>query len=258
MSQVIMITSGKGGVGKSTVCANLGMKLALDGYKVCMIDADIGLKNLDIMMGLENRIMYDMNDVIQGICSIEKAMIRDKHCRNLFLLPSCKTMQIERVSGQDMQLVVKELKQIFDYILIDSPAGIETGFHHALSCSSMAIVVVQLEITSLHDADRVIGLLHRHGLKEIKLVINRVNPELIRKQVQLRIEDAVEWLSIDLLGLVYEDEKIALSISKGNIRSMEPSTLTHACFTTMVKRLNHELADIPKFKEKNLWQRMFS
>ena len=253
-----MITSGKGGVGKSTICANLGVMLAVDGFKVCMIDADIGLKNLDLIMGLENRVIYDMNDVIQGNCSIEKAMIRDKHCRNLFLFPSCKTLQMDRVKPNDMRMVVSELKNMFDFIIIDSPAGIESGFQQALSCSDSAIVVVQLEITSLHDADRVIGLLHKSDMKDIKLIINRVNPDYIKKGIQLKIEEAAEWLSIDLLGIVYEDALMMPAASKGNIRSLDKSSLTYECFLAIKKRLLHEIAEIPKYRDKSIWQRIFS
>lgn len=257
MAEVIMITSGKGGVGKSTVCTNLGMTLALDGYKVCMVDADIGLKNLDLLMGLENRVIYDMNDVLQGNCSIDKAMIKDKHCRNLYLLPACKTMHLDRLKPNEMKLVIDELRSSFDYILIDSPAGIESGFHQALSCSDRAIVVIQLEITSLHDADRVIGLLQKSHMKDIKAIVNRVHPPLIRQGIQLKVEDAIEWLSIDLLGIVYEDPLIVSAKGRGNIRCLDQKSLTYECFQSIKRRLNHENASLPKYREKRLWEKLF-
>lgn len=257
MAQVMMIASGKGGVGKSTICTNLGMTLAMDGYRVCLVDADIGLKNLDLLMGLENRVLYDMNDVLEGNCSIEKAIIKDKHCRNLFLLPACKTMHIHRIQPNDMNLVVNELKNVFDYILIDAPAGIESGFHQAMTCCESVIVVVQLEITSLHDADRVIGLLLKHDKKDIKLIVNRVHPPYIKKGIQMQVEDAVEWLSQEMIGLVYEDPDIVSAKGKGAIRCLDTQSLTHECFQSIKKRLLHEHTSIPKYRDKNLWQKIF-
>ncbi|NCC54663.1 MAG: septum site-determining protein MinD, partial [Erysipelotrichia bacterium] len=176
MGETIAITSGKGGVGKSNICLNIGVSLAKKGYKVCMLDMDLGLKNLDVLMGLENRVIYDLSDVMNAGCSLKQVMIKDKRLNNLYLIPACKSVHIERLKKTDVEKVVEHLKQQFDYVLLDSAAGLESGFYASISSADKIIVVATLDYTSLQDADRIIGLLMKEGIEDIHLILNKVNP----------------------------------------------------------------------------------
>ena len=245
MARVIMITSGKGGVGKTTVCANLGIALASLGKKVCMIDMDLGLKNLDVMMGLENRVFYDLKDAVEGRCPLSRAMIQDKRCENLFLMAACRTVNIGRLQDQ------------FDFILLDSPAGIERGFQYAMCCADEALVVVQLDIAALQDSDRVIGILLKEGKTTIRLVMNRVNPRYIEKGISLSVKEAADWLGLEVIGLVYEDENLIACNNRGVPMAFKRSTITSQCYTVIAQRLLGEKAALPKFKEKNIIQKLF-
>ena len=190
MGEAIAITSGKGGVGKSSVCINMGMVLAQKGYRVCLIDVDLGLKNLDVMLGLENRVIYDLKDVMEGRCTLANAMIRDKRQDNLYLLPACKTIHIQYFHGEDLKIVVEELKNQFDYILLDTPAGIESGFIHSIACVSRAIVVTTLDVTALQDADRIIGILMKEGMEHISFIVNRMNVHHMDRGISVSLEEA--------------------------------------------------------------------
>lgn len=215
MGEVIVITSGKGGVGKTTTTANIGTGLALRGNKVVLIDTDIGLRNLDVVMGLENRIVYDIVDVVEGVCRIKQALIKDKRYEGLYLLPAAQTRDKSAVTPAQMQKLSEELKQEFDYIIIDCPAGIEQGFKNAIAGADRAIVVTNPEISAVRDADRIIGLLEANEIRSPKLLINKVRVEMVKKGDMMNIEDILDILAIDLIGVVPDDEKIVISTNKG-------------------------------------------
>ena len=215
MGEVIVITSGKGGVGKTTTTANLGSSLALEGKKVVLVDTDIGLRNLDVVMGLENRIVYDIVDVVEEKCKLRQALIKDKRFKELYLLPAAQTRDKSAVNEEQMKNLVGKLKEEFDYILIDCPAGIEQGFKNAIAGADRAIVVTTAEISAIRDADRIIGLLESSNIKNPELVINRIRPNMVRKGEMMDVDDIVDLLSIDLIGVVPDDEYIITQTTKG-------------------------------------------
>lgn len=215
MSEVIVITSGKGGVGKTTTTANVGTGLAMEGKKVVLIDTDIGLRNLDVVMGLENRIVYNLVDVIEGNCRIKQALIKDKRNPTLYLLPSAQTRDKTAVSPEEMAKLTEELKDEFDYILLDCPAGIEQGFKNAIAGADRAIVVTTPEVSAVRDADRIIGLLDANEIKKIELVVNRLRTDMVKRGDMMSSQDVVEILSVDLLGVVPDDENIVVSTNQG-------------------------------------------
>lgn len=257
MGQTIAITSGKGGVGKSSVCVNLGMNLAKLGYQVCLIDCDLGLKNLDVMLGLENRVLYDLRDAMEGRCTLEKAIIKDKREPNLHLLPACKSVNLKYFQGSDLKIVVKELEKTFDYILLDTPAGIESGFIHSIACVQRVILVTTLDITAVQDADRIIGILMKENIQDIELVVNRLNPKYIEKGISIRLEDAMSWLSIPLLGYVFDDETVIRANNRGIPVALNQSSNVNECYTCLAKRVLKEDVSLPKYKEKKLLQKLF-
>lgn len=256
MAEAIAITSGKGGVGKSNICLNLGITLARKGYRVCLIDMDLGLKNLDVLMGLQNRIIYDLNDVMQSHCSLKQAMIKDKREDNLFLLPACKSIHVEKFKAEEVKKVVEHLKESFDYILLDSAAGLEKGFLSSIICVKKVIIATTLDYTALQDADRVIGLLYREN-KEIQLVINKVNPRYIEKGISVSLQEALNFLSVDLLGVVYEDEALIRSANQACAPVYEIPSMMHDCFEVIANRLEGKRVDLPKFKGKSFMKRVF-
>ena len=214
MSEVIVITSGKGGVGKTTTTANIGTGLAKLGKKVVMIDTDIGLRNLDVVMGLENRIVYNLVDIVEGNCRLKQALIKDKRYSNLFLLPSAQTRDKSAVSPEQMRKLVDELRKDFDYILLDCPAGIEQGFKNAIAGADRAIIVTTPEVSAIRDADRIIGLLEAEELKKIELVINRIRMDMVKRGDMMSVEDVVDILAIDLIGVVPDDESIVIATNE--------------------------------------------
>lgn len=215
MSEVIVITSGKGGVGKTTTTANVGTGLAKLNKKVVLIDTDIGLRNLDVVMGLENRIVYNLVDVVEGNCRAKQAMIKDKRYDNLFLLPSAQTRDKSSVTPEQMKKLVDELKEEFDYILLDCPAGIEQGFKNAIAGADRAIIVTTPEVSAIRDADRIIGLLEANGLKKVELVVNRIRMDMVKRGEMMSIEDVVDILAVDLIGAVPDDEHIVIATNQG-------------------------------------------
>ena len=215
MGEVIVITSGKGGVGKTTTTANLGSALALAGKRVALVDTDIGLRNLDVVMGLENRIVYDIVDVVEERCKLRQALIKDKRFNELFLLPAAQTRDKSAINEEQMIDLTKRLKAEFDYVLIDCPAGIEQGFKNAIAGADRALVVTTAEISAIRDADRIIGLLESSEIKNPELVINRIRPNMVRKGEMMDIEDIVELLSIELIGVIPDDEYIITQTNKG-------------------------------------------
>jgi len=215
MGEVIVVTSGKGGVGKTTTTANLGAALALLDKTVALVDADIGLRNLDVVMGLENRIVYDLVDVIEGNCRLKQALIKDKRYSNLFLLPAAQTRDKDAVSPEQMQKLCVSLKEEFDYVVIDCPAGIEQGFKNAISGADRALVVTTPDVSAVRDADRIIGLLEANDLKNPELILNRVRVEMVKKGDMMALEDVTEILAIEIIGVVPDDETIVISTNRG-------------------------------------------
>ncbi len=215
MAEVIVVTSGKGGVGKTTTTANLGTGLAKLDKKVVLVDTDIGLRNLDVVLGLENRIVYNLVDVVDGNCKINQALIKDKKVDGLFLLPAAQTRDKDAVTPDQMKTLVEELRKDFDYIILDCPAGIEQGFKNAIAAADRALVVTTPEVSAVRDADRIIGLLEANEIKNSRLIVNRLNVDMVKHGNMMTAEDVVEVLSIDLIGVVPYDEKIVVSTNTG-------------------------------------------
>ena len=205
MSEVIVITSGKGGVGKTTSTANIGTGLAKLGKSVVMIDTDIGLRNLDVVMGLENRIVYNLVDVVEGNCRMKQALIKDKRYSNLCLLPSAQTRDKTAVNPEQMKKLIEELRPEFDYILLDCPAGIEQGFKNAIAAADRALIVTTPEVSAIRDADRIIGLLEANDIHRINLIVNRLRMDMVKRGDMMSIEDVIDILAIDLIGAVPDD-----------------------------------------------------
>ena len=209
MSEVIVITSGKGGVGKTTTAANIGIGLAKLDKKVVLVDTDIGLRNLDVVIGLENRIVYNLVDVIEGNCRLKQALIRDKRYENLYLLPSAQTRDKTCITPEQMKKLCEDLEEEFEYILLDCPAGIEQGFKNAVAGARKAIVVTTPEVSAIRDADRIIGLLEANDLRDsISLIINRVRVDMVKRGEMMSVDDVVDILAVDLLGVIPDDEQV--------------------------------------------------
>ncbi|GLB31057.1 septum site-determining protein MinD [Lacrimispora amygdalina] len=215
MSEIIVITSGKGGVGKTTTSANVGTGLAILGKKVVLIDTDIGLRNLDVVMGLENRIVYNLVDVVEGNCRMKQALIKDKRYPNLFLLPSAQTRDKTAVTPGQMVKLVDDLRDDFDYILLDCPAGIEQGFQNAIAGADRAIVVTTPEVSAIRDADRIIGLLEAADMGSIELIVNRIRADMVKRGDMMSLDDVMDILAIDIIGAVPDDEDIVISTNQG-------------------------------------------
>lgn len=238
MSEVIVITSGKGGVGKTTTSANLGTGLAMQGKKVAMIDADIGLRNLDVIMGLENRIVYDLIDVVEGNCRIKQALIKDKKYESLFLLPAAQTRDKDAVSPEQMQKLCESLKEEgFDYIIIDCPAGIEQGFKNAIAGADKAFVVTTPEVSAVRDADRIIGMLEANELRDPKLILNRIRIDMVKKGDMMSMEDVTDILAVDILGIVPDDESIVVSSNRGEPAVTDNDSLAGQAYRNIVQRV---------------------
>ncbi|HEV3157333.1 MAG TPA: septum site-determining protein MinD [Candidatus Baltobacteraceae bacterium] len=236
----IVVTSGKGGVGKTTTTANLGAALAVRGHRVVLIDADIGLRNLDLVLGVEKRIVFDLVEVLEGRCQLRQALIRDKRFESLSILPAAQTKEKEAVSEEQMRGLVDELAEMCDYVLIDSPAGIEHGFRSAMAGATEAIIVTMPEVSAIRDADRVVGKLIEKDLP-IRLIINRVRPEMVRSGDMLSIEDVCEILSGELLGVIPDDEDVIDTTNRGEPLVLDPMNRLGAIFDKIARRLEGEL-----------------
>lgn len=239
MSQVIVVTSGKGGVGKTTSAANIGTGLARMNKKVVLVDTDIGLRNLDVVMGLENRIVYNLVDVVEGNCRIRQALIRDRHYSTLYLLPAAQTRDKSAVSPEQMRKLADELRLVFDYVILDCPAGIEQGFKNAIAAADHAIVVTTPEVSSIRDADRIIGLLAAEGLKKPDLIINRIRMDMVRRGDMMSVEDVLDILGVDLLGAIPDEEEIVIASNHGE-PVVGTETLTGQAYVNICRRLEGE------------------
>jgi septum site-determining protein MinD len=244
MNRIIVVTSGKGGVGKTTTTANLGAALARLGKKVVLVDADFGLRNLDLLLGLEQRIVYTAIDVLTEECPIEKALVKDKRLPNLVLLPAAQNRSKEAINADQMQSLVDQLVPKFDYIIIDCPAGIEGGFRNAVAPAQEAIIVTTPEMSAVRDADRVIGLLEAEDVGKINIIVNRLRPEMIQLNQMIGVEDILDLLAVPLLGIVPDDQKIIISTNKGEPLVLEEKlSVPGLAFQNIARRLEGQ--DIP-------------
>lgn len=252
-ARVITITSGKGGVGKTTATANIAVALASLGKKVVCIDADIGLRNLDVVMGLENRIVYDLVDVVEGRCKLRQAMVKDKRVPDLYLLPAAQTRDKTAVSPQDMVALTNQLRADYEYILIDSPAGIEWGFRNALAPADEVVVVTNPEVSAVRDADRIIGLIEADQRRvPTSLILNRIKLEMIRRGDMLSVNDVLEILSTRLLGVIPEDESILISSNRGAPLALdEQHTPAGDAFMNIARRLMGEKIPLLEIQERD-------
>jgi septum site-determining protein MinD len=255
-AKVITIASGKGGVGKTTSVANIGVALAARGQKVTCIDGDIGLRNLDVVLGLENRIVYDLVDVIEGRCRLRQAMIRDKQLPELYLIPAAQTRDKTAVSPSDMVRLCDELRPEVDWILIDSPAGIERGFKNAIAAADRVLVMTNPEISAVRDADRVIGLLEAEGKGPSALIINRLNPAMVRRGDMLSVDDVLDLLAIELIGIVPEDEYVVVASNKGLPLALDGRNKAGKAFQNIAQRLMGEKVPFLDLETQNVFQRL--
>ena len=240
MGEVIVVTSGKGGVGKTTTAANIGSGLAAAGHKVVLVDMDIGLRNLDALMGLEKRIVFDLVDVTSGNCRLKQALIRDKRFEDLFLLPASQTKDKDSVNPEQMKVLAAEMKEIFDYTIIDCPAGIEQGFSNAIAGADWAIVVCTPEVSAIRDADRVIGLLQAAELKNTRLIINRVRPAMIKRGDMMDIPDIQDILDVELIGVIPESESIIISTNRGEPAVSDKRSSAGEAYRLIIRRIEGE------------------
>ncbi len=253
--KVVTITSGKGGVGKTTATANLATAMAAVGHKVVCVDADIGLRNLDVILGLENRIVYDLVDVVEGRCRLRQAMIRDKRLPHLFLIPAAQTRDKSSVSPSDMVRLCNELRLEHDWILIDSPAGIERGFRNAIAPADTVVVITNPEISAVRDADRIIGLIEAEEKGPASLVINRIKPEMVKRQEMLSAEDVVELLAVELVGLIPEDEEVITSTNRGIPVALNGKSKAGQAFRNIAQRLNGEEVPFMDMEDEGIFVR---
>lgn len=238
MSRIIVITSGKGGVGKTTCTANLGMALAKLGRQVALVDADFGLRNLDLLLGLENRIVYTAVEVLAGECRLEQALVKDKRQPRLVLLPAAQNRMKDAVAPEQMKQLITELASKYDYVLVDSPAGIEQGFQNAISAAKEALIVTTPEIAAVRDADRVVGLLEANGVKRIHLIVNRLRPAMVQANDMMSVQDVQEILAIPLIGVIPDDEKVIVSTNRGEpLVLSEQSSTAGTAIDNIARRL---------------------
>jgi len=255
---VVTVTSGKGGVGKTTATANLGVALAEAEQRVVCIDADIGLRNLDVVMGLENRIVYDLVDIVEGRCKLRQAMIKDKRLSNLFLIPAAQTRDKTAVSPRDMVRLTDELRKDFDWVLIDSPAGIERGFRNALAPADIVLIVTNPEVSAVRDADRIIGMVEAEEKEPPRLIINRVKPEMVRRGEMLNTADVLDVLAIDLIGVVPEDDGVITASNQGLPVALNPRSKAGKAFREIAHRLMGEEIPLEALESPNGFIRRIS
>jgi septum site-determining protein MinD len=257
-AKVLTITSGKGGVGKTTAVANIAVGLAQLGQKVVCVDGDIGLRNLDVLLGLENRIVYDLVDVVEGRCRIRQAMIRDKRLPDLYLIPAAQTRDKSAVSPSDMVNLCNELRTECDWIIIDSPAGIERGFRNSIAAADHILVMTNPEVSAVRDADRVIGILDAEEKEPINLIINRINPVMIKRGDMLSVDDVLDLLAIPLIGIIPEDESVIIASNRGTPLALDYKSKVGRAFSNIAKRLMGEEVPIAQLENQGFLQKLFS
>jgi len=251
VGEAIVVTSGKGGVGKTTTSANLGTALALAGKRVCLVDTDIGLRNLDVVMGLENRIIYDLVDVVEGRSHPQQALIKDKRFECLYLLPAAQTSDKTAVQPEQMRELVLQLKQDYDYVVIDCPAGIEQGYKNAVAGADKALVVTTPEVSAVRDADRIIGLLEQEDIESPKLVINRIRSHMMKNGDMLDVEEISQLLAVDLIGIVADDENVIRASNNGEPIVMDPSSKASIAYRNIARRILGETVPLQSLDEED-------
>lgn len=251
MGRVIVLTSGKGGVGKSTSTANLGTALAMVGKKVVVVDADVGLRNLDIIMGLESRVVYTSMDVFEGACELNRALVIDRRVENLKLLAASQKNNKTDIQPEQMEKICTELKAEYDYVLIDSPAGIEQGFQNAAAGADEALIITTPEVSAVRDADRIIGLLQSKGIERMYLVINRLSPKMVKAGDMMSQQDVIDILAIELIGVIPEDAEIVVSTNRGMPLTHNQGSAAGEAFRRVAQRLEGDLVPIPEFQNEN-------
>lgn len=256
MSEVIVVTSGKGGVGKTTTTANLGTGLAAAGSKVVLVDADIGLRNLDVVLGLENRIVYDLVNVTDGVVPFRKALIKDKRYEGLFLLPAAQTKDKTAVNPEQMRELCDNLRQEFDYVIVDCPAGIEQGFKNAIAGADRAIVVTTPEVSAVRDADRIIGLLEANEIHNPRLIINRLRHKMVKAGDMMSIDDIIDILSVDLLGVVPEDEMVVITTNRGEAVVQDSASKSGQAYRNIVRRIKGEEVPLMDLEEGGFFSKL--
>ena len=256
-SQVIVITSGKGGVGKTTTTANIGVGLSLLGKKVVLVDTDIGLRNLDVVLGLENRIVYDLVDVVSGNCKVRQALIKDKRYEGLCLIPAAQTKDKDAVTEEQMKKLCEELKEDFDFIIIDCPAGIEQGFKNAIAGADKAIVVTTPEVSAVRDADRIIGLLDANELDDHFLLINRIRTDMVKRGEMMNVDDVIDILNIELIGIVPDDENVIVSTNKGEPAVVNMKSVAGQGYRNITKRLSGENVPLMELDGGGFFAKLF-
>jgi septum site-determining protein MinD len=252
----IVFTSGKGGVGKTTTTANVGAALAKSGKRVVLVDADIGLRNLDLVLGVEKRIVFDLVEVVEGRCQLRQALIKDKRLENLSILPAAQTRDKTAISELQMAEVTAQLGEMCDYVLIDCPAGIEHGFRNAIAGATEAIVVTTPEVSAIRDADRVIGKLNERGLP-LRLIVNRIRPEMVRSGDMLSVEDVTDILAAELVGIVPDDEEVIDTTNRGEPIALSPDSRLAAIYAKIARRLEGELVPFTSLTPPGLFERLF-
>lgn len=260
MGKAIVITSGKGGVGKTTSAANIGTAIALQGKKVCLVDMDIGLRNLDVVLGLENRIIYDIVDVVEGRAKLHQAIIKDKRFNDqLYLLPAAQNADKNDINEEQMIDLVSQLKEEYDYVIIDCPAGIEQGFKNSTAAADEAILITTPEISAIRDADRIIGIIEKTEVEGPRLVINRIRKQMMQEGEVMDIDEITRHLSIELLGIIFEDDQVVRSSNKGNPVVLDPDNVASQGYRNIARRILGETVPLMTLKEEKVsfWKRLF-
>ncbi len=250
MGKIIITASGKGGTGKTTATANLGAALALRGHLTAVVDMDMGLRNLDIILGLESSIVYDISDVIDGTCSLDDALIKDKRYENLYFIPAPQTRDTSMLESEDVEKIRRQLKSRFDYCIVDAPAGIDGGFTYAAMCADSAVIVTMPELTALRDADRAISVLEDMGIEDIKVIINRIRADMINKGIMMNADDCVDMLQVPVIGLVPDDEELLVSALKGEIAVSNENSRAGTAFRNIAARIDGEEVPVMDFEVK--------
>jgi len=257
VSRAIVVTSGKGGVGKTTLSANIGYALSMSGNRVVLVDTDIGLRNLDVILGLENRVVWNILHVARRECELKQALVKDKRLSSsLYLLPAAQTFRKEDLGIDELQAIVEALKTAFDYVILDCPAGIEHGFNNAINAADEAIVVVTPEIASVRDADRVIGLLESSGIRDISLIVNRIKPEMVSSGDMISVDDILDILAVRLLGVVPEDKNIIIATNRGEPVVLSDKTIASKTIMAAAARIEGKDVPIPDYTQHGFWQRV--
>lgn len=258
MGKIIMTASGKGGTGKTTATANIGAALAMRGHLTAVVDMDMGLRNLDIVLGLESEIVYDICDVIEGVCSLDEAVIRDKRYENLYFVPAPQTRGISFLNDDGVKSIWEQLKSRFDYCIVDTPAGVDGGFLYASLCADSAIIVTMPHLTALRDADRAITVLEDMGVEDIKVVINRVRPDMINRGIMVNMDDCVDMLQVPVLGIVPDDEELIISALRSELAVSNENSRAGKAFNNIAARICGEMIPIMDLeKKKSFIQRLF-